>query len=275
VHLLYIVNNKVIQHRKLPNKTGNSILIPINNNLVSLIFSKFTDTNERSIDRWKYCNNYQAIFDSEKLLIKASKLDLETGYLVRCAPIKVHNRWYLPIYRELNPYGLIMSSEDGQNWTPSGKIGLEMDIITRHFGKGVLIQPTIWYDKTFHSLSRDITNNHKAWYSRTITNSPVNMVWSEPISSNICNYNNSLIAIPDAKLPSLPFIVWNNGPNREILMLGKLNEDLSVKPIYRLNKQRASYPNYCIDENQNIYIVHTDGPIIRMHCATREQWYNI
>jgi predicted neuraminidase len=138
------------------------------------------------------------------------------------------------------------------------------------FGKGILIQPTIWSDKdkVLHSLSRDITWNRKAWYSKSTDHG---RTWMNPVSTEIDNHNNSIIVIDGTNL-----VIWNKGSDRNDLQLGRLSADYqSAEPILKLNTSGGgSYPNYCIC-NDRIEIVHTEmkAQAITRHIITMEELY--
>jgi hypothetical protein len=293
VNVEYWENDKKLDCRILPPKTGNPVLISMNSKEACLIFSYFQDTDgvnvpTSAVQRWMFCSNWKT-----KVSVKDNKLqfsreerfsrDNETegniyiGYLMRCAPIKIKKTWYLPIYREHNCYGQIYTSKDGYRWSPRGKIGDNINQVNGRFGSGVLIQPTIWYDTKLKSLSRDITSKMRAWYSES---NDLGWTWSKPIQTRIWNDNNSIVVINDSAASSLgssyPLAVWNEGPGRSRLMLGRLKgegEDLHIIPIVMLNKGNgasyhgASYPNYCVDKEGRIHIIFSErssGSIVRL-----------
>jgi predicted neuraminidase len=269
-------SDKDIPILKLPRKTGNCVLIPMNSKNACLIFSLFEDNDgieepKSPVARWRFCSNWKLIVSVSNGKITTSKperfeTEYNVGHLVRCNPIHWKGLWYLPIYREHDVYGEIMTSIDGYKWKSLSKIGDNINRTSGKFGKGVLIQPTIWADNTkIYSLSRDVSNNRKAWYSES---SDQGKTWSKPISSNISNDNNSIVAIH--MNISEPLIVWNFGFGRSSLVLGKY-KNLNGIPLYQLNKGHASYPNYCFDSSNNLQIVHTDQSQIVRHVIDRRQ----
>lgn len=262
-------------YAKLQEKTGNCVLWAINENEAGLIFSLFEDTDgvnqpECPVQRWMFCSNWQVKMTVKTDIIEGSdfsRLPLIVGHLVRCQPIQVNKSWYLPMYREHNCKGVIMRSIDGWKWMFAGKIGDDMKEMSSRFGNGVLIQPTIWHDgEKFHSLSRDVTGARRAWYSASKTG----LNWTKPQTINLWNDNNSVVIIHDGT--ATPWLVWNHGASRKLLTLGKWDPQLkTAKPILKLNKGfQGSYPNYCIDYDRNIQIVHTDGLVITRHVLSPE-----
>lgn len=274
VQLHFYRDREIISSLTLPQKTGNCILIPVNEKEVTLIYSIFNDTDgienaSSPVNRWRFCCNLKSTIYLNKDIIKITnpillETELSIGYLVRCSPIFNDNIWYLPIYMEHNVHGLILTSKDGWNWRESGRIGQSNKIYGSRFGSGVLIQPTIWFDEKniLHSLSRDVTRNKKAWYSYSKNKGET---WSEPETSSIWNDNNSIVVVNNNK--SNPLVVWNDGFGRSNLCLGQLNIDnKSISPIVKLNESfNGSYPNYCFDSDNNLNIVHTDGGVIAWH----------
>jgi hypothetical protein len=274
----YIEMGKRLDRKHLPIKTGNCVLIPTGPSDAVLIFSYFTDTDGRSepikpVQRWMFCTNWKmrVRFDDAEIKFGPPEL-LEiqplVGLLSRCAPIHVNSRWYLPLYREHDCYGVVATSLDGWNWEECGKIGVTPKKLANRFGSGILIQPTLWYDgKIFHSLSRDVSGSGKAWYSWSDDCSE----WTKPIKSFVDNANNSLVAIHNWS--QSPLLVWNYGNDRTALRIGRW--DLAAgeaTPIIQLNKfgSRASYPNYCFDTDHNLHIVHTESGRITHHVVDKE-----
>lgn len=272
VNINYIEKDKQLDQLRLPPKTGNMVLIPMNQKEACLIFSLFNDTDGISkpktpVERWRFCTNWKCIisFKSGRINISTPErfeTEYNVGHLTRCNPIFWKGLWFLPIYREHNVYGEILTSSDGYNWTYRAKIGDKITT-TGKMGSGVLIQPTIWADdKCMYSLSRDVSGNNKAWFSWSANEGKD---WHAPIPSKISNSNNSIVAIH--MNISSPLIVWNFGIGRGTLALGKFKDivDLDCTPIEKLNEgNHASYPNYCFDQSNNLNIVFTDsGKIIR------------
>jgi hypothetical protein len=269
----YWENDIKLASRRLPNKTGNCVLVPGETG-PTLIFSYFTDTDSKGnkpqmpVERWIYCTNWisklrfkdRISISTPTLLVTNPKI----GYLTRCNPIRVFDEWLLPMYKEFNCHGKILRSHGGEVWQESGVIGSGTLKSHGRFGKGVLIQPTIWFDgERLHSLSRDITPNLKAWYSFSKNKGES---WSKPRKTNIWNTNNSLVAINDGT--DKPWLIWNEGSGRYQLVLGRWNsKTLSAEPQLQLNRRgtQASYPNYCIDNHGEIHIVFSEsGPITRI-----------
>lgn len=274
VNVEYWEEDKLRIHTRLSEKTGNCILWAINQNEAGLIFSLFEDTDgahtpESPVQRWMFCSNWQIkvrIINNALEEQEFQKMPLIIGHLVRCQPIIIKKTWYLPMYREHNCKGVIMKAIDGWQWVFTGTIGNNIQTESGRFGNGVLIQPTIWHDGTkFHSLSRDVSRTKRAWYSSSRNGS----TWTEPIKTNLWNDNNSVVAIQDGTAE--PWLVWNHGPGRGLLTLGIWNkEEMSAKPLLILNRSHnASYPNYCFDYDNNLHIVHTDGPSIIRHVLNK------
>ena len=264
VHVEYWENDKLTGHYQFQEKTGNCVLIPSKDH-ATLIYSLFEDygpNGERpitAVDRWKYCSNWKTKVRYSNNQIhhtQPGRLNHTTNWLVRCNPIKIKDYWLLPMYDEAWRYGIILKSNNGWSWQPIGTIGAE-DLNIE------LIQPTLWHDgEHLHSLSRDMTEVRMAWYSRS---EDVGETWSKPIHTPITNDNNSLIVINDNTRS--PLIIWNHGPKRRKLVLGRLDQSsLTAKPYLELNTTpHASYPNYCFDANNNLQIVHTEFGVIKRH----------
>jgi hypothetical protein len=264
----------------LPIKTGNCVLLPITPDKALLIYSYFEDTNGKeapksAVERWRFCSNWSITLeytDNGIITTEPKRFGPRVGYLTRCAPIRIKNSWILPMYREHDCYGLIMRSETGlDRWCYVGRIGAEITASNGRFGSGILIQPTLWYDnKYLHSLSRDISEHKKAWYSYS---SNLGKTWTFPQSTTVTNYNNSIVAIQDQKSlnPLGPWLVWNDGSGRQKIVLGKWKQSTkTAEPIVKLGERGGSYPNYCFDYEDNLHIVHTDMPYIAHHVINRE-----
>lgn len=266
---------KMISRLEMPYKTGNCVLIPAHQSQAFLIFSHFTDTDGKTephspVQRWMYCTNWKTdimVINGQVRIGEERLLEVEpyVGLLTRCTPIWADNRWLLPIYREHDCYGSVIESKDGWSWAERGKIGANQYPVSGRFGSGILIQPTIWHNgRGFESLSRDISPNHAAWYSK----SPDARTWTEPVSARIDNFNNSVVAIQDT--PDNPQrIVWNIGHSRSQLALGHWDTNgLAARPKVELGP--GSYPNYCWDFEGNLHIVYTSNRKIMHHILDRE-----
>ena len=297
VQLSQYRNNRLVKRLNLVSLTGNPILFQ-DKEQIHVVCSYFDDIGQNNetpnnpVDRWKYCSmwDYTYIINKRGILYldsiqKISGLD---GYVVRCAPIDEEDRILIPIYREKDPHGSVLAYNKGDKygvcgWVKLGNIGEKLNHNHSHLGFGSLIQPTIWHswhNDIYKVLCRDVTNNQRAWYSESTDC----ITWSKPVTTNIWNDNNSLVVIPDNKSPdfdnsailglvkSAPLIVWNEGPGRSQLWLGILDKNLDAIPIKQLNdKNRASYPNYCWDNELNLHIVHTDGINIAHHIFTKDE----
>lgn len=280
------LNEKLTTTKKtrLMDQTGNPILFT-NGTKLFLLCSYFEDKNENNkvpqkpVDRWKYCSIWQTGLSNTLHIESMTKLSLPIGLVPRCNPIYKDSTILFPLYREYNSCGIIFHqywykslgfNPDTDSGSILGYIGNDEKHTGHHFGNGVLIQPTLWYeDGNFHTLSRDISGQGRAWYS--ISQDCIS--WSKPIQSNIDNDNNSIVVIP---FEPRPLVVWNEGPGRSILNLGYLDKTKqNAIKITQLNKNRASYPNYCFDEDKNLYIIHTDGQAIAMHKFNRTDLENI
>ena len=253
VHIEYWIKGRLMSEIVLPNKTGNCILVPTSKDTATIIFSYFEDTDGKEnkttpISRWRFCSNWTMELNiSRHKWIEHDEIKrfqvLPIGALVRCSPIKYDNKILLPAYMEHNCHGIILEYSKDQ-WNQLSTIG---------FGKNILMQPTIWSDenKVLHSLSRDITANRKAWYSKSTDKG---RTWTDPIPTEIDNFNNSIVVINGTHL-----VIWNQGTNRNNLQLGLLSNDYqSANPILKLNVDNGgSYPNYCVCDDR-IEIVHTE-----------------
>jgi hypothetical protein len=240
--------------------------------------SQFTDSNgyRKGAARWSDCINLTGRLWLEEKTIKHGRFTKipfrpQTGFLVRCNPIKHANKWYLPYYREVDCYGGVISSEDGVRWNICGNIGYITDIKSGRFGQGILMQPTLWHDGTYmHSLSRDVTmygsySRSRAWYSYSDNDGET---WSDPISSKLWNDCNSIMVAHDGT--ANPFVIWNHGKGRSQLLLGRWSQDnLDASKLLQLNEEyNASYPN-CWYDRYGLYIVHTEGKSITRHYFTK------
>jgi hypothetical protein len=265
-------NDIKIASKRFAPLTGNCVLIPKKTG-VKIIVSKFEDidsndnTPQSPVERWMFCSNWACTLSLSDGVIKNTRpiripLHPAVGYLTRCNPINHNDQWLLPLYREHNCHGLILASKDTNRWVILGTIGRIDNISNDRFGSGILIQPTLWHDGIIlHSLSRDVSRNRLAWYSKSINDGKD---WSMPMPSKISNYNNSLVMVHDNT--SEPWLIWNYGASRLMLTLGKWQPNtLSAIPILKLNlSSSASYPNYCFDNQRRLHIVHSDsGPIIQ------------
>jgi hypothetical protein len=192
------------------------------------------------------------------------QLDLEVGYLGRCQPIKVNDQWFLPLYKELDPHGLIMTSKDGWNWEELSRFGESNHDAATRFGRGLLMQPTLWSDGSrMFALCRNVAKTGKAWFSQSFD---MGVTWSDPVHTTIPNRNNSLVALHDGT--DNPWLIWNADRGRNLLLLGKIS-GTDATPYFRLNSGKASYPNYCVDNDGAIHVVHSDRPNIRHHIFNR------
>ena len=259
----YKRNGTLIKKLNLMSQTGNPILFKFGSS-IHLVCSYFNDVGPNNevpytrIDRWKYCSlwDFNYLFDVNGIITPTSitKIPIEVGYVARCAPIehKIGNitNILIPLYREKDPHGLIVAYNN--KWTKLGIIGDNIADVHHHFGRGGLIQPSIWYDGRYKVLCRDVTKNNRAWYSESLDCRR----WSNPIQTNVWNDNNSIVVINNS---IGPLIIWNDGPGRSILNLGYFKNYEAIS-LMRLNgKERASYPNYCWDSDGNLHIVYTEG----------------
>ena len=276
VVVIYDGPDRELTYKALTKRTGNCVLTPMTQNKASLIFSYFMDTNgmetvASGVERWRFCSNWKTMISLDNELtfdiMKNFEVGPSIGALVRCNPTRYFDYWLLPLYTEHNCYGIIAASEDGYKWSHHGYLGKTQINSNSRFGNGVLIQPTLWQDGIcVKSLSRDITKNRRAWYSESHSNGDN---WSVPIQTNLWNHNNSVVVF---KLNNIPFVIWNQGPNRSQLMLGSWSQsNLSATPAIMLNQSfNASYPNCCIDKNGKLHIVHTDFGKIAHHIFDKE-----
>lgn len=274
VNVEYCEGNKKLAHLTFPVKTGNCVLCASHNDKAVLIFSYFNDTDgvehaTRPVKRWRFCSNWRTLIEYKNQInctrMEIFPTDPMIGYLVRCNPIKIKDSWFLPIYREHDCHGVILKSNNGWDWHVVGRIGVERPDVGIH-GNGVLIQPTIWFDgKIMHSLSRNITPQPRAWYSKS---EDIGKHWTEPIQVSVWNQNNSIVAIHNGT--DSPWLVWNHGSARRALVLGRWKPERNhAVPYLKLNDEldhsSASYPNYCFDKDGNLQIVHTDTGVILRH----------
>jgi len=265
-------NHELRATTDLPYRTGNCLLLS-NQNKVYIIYSVFEDIDEQGntpktpVQRWAYCSNWirEITLTDTIELTKPKKLNLEPGHLVRCQAIQHINitrmiTYAIPLYREHDCYGLIMGMGMGSGLIELGKIGKSKDESKTRFGKGKLIQPTLWNDQNgrLHSLSRNITPKPYAWYSYSDTNGTY---WTEPEQVNVDNANNSLVTINQNT--KNPILIWNLGHDRHRLVLGRYDTDTkTATPYLQLNIDTdmagtGSYPNYAIDHLNRLHIVFT------------------
>lgn len=280
VHVEYWEKDELKGKITLPRKTGNAILVPAKRNQAVLVFSMFNDEKDGKrpqtpVDRWGFCTLWKTKLRFSNERLKAHDctvlgVEPQIGLLPRCNPIRVDRKWYLPLYQEHDPHGVIVNSKNGWDWEISGKIGTEDITHNGRFGRGSLMQPSIWYDgKQFNVLCRDVSQSKRAWHSSSVDAK----TWTPPSSSVYDNCNNSIQA--QAIKSSKPWIIWNRGPGRSSLMLGRFGDltvNMSAKASIQLNMfvARASYPNSCIDYSGNLNIVHTEGFGLTHHVIDRE-----
>lgn len=265
----------------LPENTGNPVIWPHDNNKAILMYSCFEDADGRGnrpvspVQRWMFCSNWiSEISFSDNKINRGLEIRLDIpesiGYLGRCQPIKQNNWWYLPLYRELNPYSVIVAFR-GTEYKRLGVIGQGMDIQSGRFGVGAAIQPTLWFaNGKMKALCRDVTTRGYAWFSESSDNG---LTWTDPVQTMIRNTNNSLVVINEPG-ENNPFIIWNSGADRHSISFGRLNDDYSASELFKLGSGAAtsySYPNYCFDKLGRLHIVHTATPFILHHVFTKNQ----
>lgn len=289
VYITYYKDGEYSYPIRIGDKTGNPVIWAENRDKSTLLYSYFEKMTNNIVQRWMYCSNWIRYINYEgdnkfKLGSKRRfKTDPKVGLLGRCQPIWFKGRWLLPMYREHNCYGEIYEGK-GLNFRPIGKIGESNYSTETRFGKGLLIQPTLWHDgKIIYSLSRDITPSRRAWLS---ISKDEGKTWSKPQASTLTNYNNSLVALHHTDKPSdEPMIVWNHTDSlihghrstRYRLLFGQLkNVAGEMRPVGLLQKgvgsliklndrEPAAYPNYCYDYKGDLHIIHTDYPMIKHH----------
>ena len=307
VEIQYSEGNNILAKHILPFKTGNPVLIPKNKNEATLICSFFNDSNEitnggfavRSdipherevprtpVERWGFCTNWKARvrFRQGKIEILDStilRINPLVGLLMRCNPIKIGRQFLLPYYHELGHWGGIAHSINGWDWATAGRdwatasrIGFQPKRSPKEQAYfGTLIQPTLWHDKkrgllTIYALCRDVTPAHKAWFSTSVD---MGETWSDPKTTSIDNYNNSIVALDSSSSSRDPWIIWNKGFGRFALCLGKWHIDTGeITPQTQLNPvtEKAAYPNYCWVGDQ-LHIVHTQNNRIVHHIISKE-----
>lgn len=255
---------------KVGARTGNPVIWAMSKKKACLLYSYFENVDVRPVKRWGYCSNWLTPIEHKPSRNQTwasyvhRQLELEIGYLGRCQPIKVNDRWYLPLYRELDPYGLIMVSKDGWNWEELSRFGVSDHDAATRFGKGILMQPTLWSDGSrMFALCRNVAKTGRAWFGQSFD---MGATWSDPAHTSIPNHNNSIVVLHDGT--DNPWVIWNQDRMRTALLLGKIDGTDAV-PYYRLNKNKASYPNYCVDYDGAIHVVHSDRPHIKHHIFNR------
>lgn len=259
----YLKNGKYELKLTLEEQTGNPVLFSVKSE-VYLMYSLFTKKTERPVDKWRHCSNHIInIKKPEKIIIE---IPAQNGYLGRINPIKIKQDIYIPIYKEYNCYGRILKcNSDLSKYSMLGKIGEQTENNGTRFGSGLLIQPSIWLeDNILHSVSRNIyPKMHYAWYSKS---EDFGETWSDPTQIPLTSYNNSLCIISETTPKKA---IWNyHNPKkyqkskRTHLLLTEIDYKFrpNLQTIIQLNDHKpASYPNYIIDKNNKLHIVHSEG----------------
>lgn len=256
--------------KSLPPGTGNPVIWNWNSNIF-LLYSRFEKETKRLVDKWKYCSNWLNVFPEYGDLENSHTTHIPNsfGYLGRCQPIEYNGFTYVPMYTEHNCFGEIWRiNYMTMKFAIVGRIGVTDESAGTRFGRGKMIQPTLWHhDGIIYMLARDIFGVGKAWFACSKNGG---VTWTDIVETKLSNHNNSIVAIHDPnQTTKLPYVVWNcadksvNGRRRRTLLLGKLietDDGLDASHIELLNSSSpAAYPNYCFDKSHNLHIVHSDG----------------
>ena len=227
---------------------GNPVLWAIDRNAAVLMYSRFEQLDcGNIIYRWRWCSNWLVTINNRNPRTgKRMPTTPEIGCLGRIQPIRYRDEWLLPMYREMDPCGIIMASRNGLDWTERGRIR-ERETHNGKYGKGVLMQPALWAWGNFISaICRDISRSKFAWYANSID---AGATWSTPTLDQLPNYNSSVTAWDDGRRVRF---VWNTTPKRKVLMLGDVEYETQI------NTEKASYPNVCKDHEGRWHLVHTE-----------------
>ncbi len=237
-------------------KAGNPVLWAIDRNSAVLMYSRFEQLDAgRIIHRWRWCSNWLITIRNRNPKMMGLRMPTtpEVGCLGRIQPIRYRDEWLLPMYREVDPCGVIMASKDGLEWTERGRIGDETGIITGRpahvgkYGKGRLMQPALWaWGDKVSAICRDVTGAGWAWRSDSVD---AGATWSTPDTCPYPNYNSSVAVVGNGAQPRF---IWNTAPKRLILMLGDRGA------LEQINTEKASYPNVCQDHTGRWHLVHTE-----------------
>lgn len=238
VYLLYIDENSSPAPVRLGDKTGNPVVWQTGADTATLLWSRFEDVPVSSIvDRWKHCSLWVQqikLENGQVVLGKSQPLASKNEHLLgRCNPIWYNGGMLLPLYNELDRYGIIYKG-DGWDFQRLGIIGKDM------------IQPTIWRtgDK-IGSLSRNFGNNKL--YAQYSESEDGGLSWTDPVDSSLLN-NNSSVHVVDAFDEML--VLWNNtaSTTRTHMTLGRLN-GLAASGIKVVGLAHGAYPSMCFADD--------------------------
>jgi len=221
------------QTLRLPNNTGNPVLVEVDYNSAVLIYSVFTKFDVHPVHKWRHCE----LRKTRIRLAKNGALSMETprkliseiGFLGRCPALQMGGKRYLPLYHEYPGYGLILFSTDGWNWDIHSRI---------EDANYDLIQPTLWQPKPsgIKALLRNLSGQPPyAFYSEYRKEG-----WTPPRPTSFHNLSNSILVIPG----SPPRVIWNSSPeSRHFLLMKSLEKPMLEQPIV-LSQSYGSYPSY-------------------------------
>lgn len=262
VYVIFINSNSISNPLKLEDGSGNPTVWS-SNGKIYIIYSKFGHTPFKLIDKWKYCTNIVAelILHNNFLTIARHTKVPWTNLLSRCNPINVNGTVYVPLYNELKRHGVIFKAV-GATLTELGTIGMGMN-------NNGMIQPTIWYDGKFNSLSRTFHSNlTHAHYSQSVDGA----IWSTPQITTIPNNNSSLHTL---RWHGHNLIIWNNTTSRlrSNLCLG-LIRNIEAVALVKL-ADFGSYPSMCVDAIGNLHVTFTCDQVIKHHSFDRDSLLTI
>lgn len=247
--------NKFKMFKQLPIGSGNPVLMSFNGNLYCC-YSMFTRPMAGNVfDLWR--TTYTCVQDL--LSLNDNKYVLSTY----CCP-------------RINPYYL----SDESLLLPCYDEGIQRGMIF-HFGRGKImeryvcmnpypvIQPSITrINDKFYVLFRNFKRNlafypdecYTPYAEMVFSTAHQSFIFCETKMSSIPNHNESICAFNDNELN--PLIIYNAQENRQELTLGILHHNkegvISATPLLVLNDSaRASYPNYCYNNKNQLTIVFT------------------
>lgn len=280
----------VIEHPnliiKLPPKTGNPLIwYDEFVNKYFIIYSEFEDGDDKGnkpknpVQRWMYCSMWFAEIDVDRFkLVNNVQIEEGFGLLARCAPYKIGGRYLLPLYREKDPRCEIWSYSFGVSFGCVSSFGeVTADELKARcyppssLGNGYAIQPTLMKmkDGALIAFCRNVCSGaEEAWM---FTSRDDGITWSKkPTQTKIPNHNNSLTAIPwnDDYM-----LLFNGDKYRSELFLGNRINPRGVTlgtPMGGMQRQSFSYPNYCVDQDGNLHIIHSNCGMLAIHKMDKE-----
>jgi hypothetical protein len=292
VILLYDNNQVLLDKIELSGKTGNPIVWNDNGN-IKIIYSYFSDSDingnkyliTRPVERWMYCNNFiSSIFtdNNEIILGEAIEIDGAYGHLARCQPLLIDGKTLIPMYRERDPRCFIWEYNDGIISLKSdfGDVDKSIkNVFYSYLGEGVAIQPTLVKDgnklRAFcRNVSRPTALNDSKFAWQTYSDDG-GISWHPLTTCGIPNHNNSIVAFSSPTNKNSMMFLFNSDRRRNDLLLfeSKSKIVLNLANPSARSRNSFSYPNYMLDNDGNLHVVHTNCGKIMWHTFDEEFLY--